>query len=196
MARGPTQILSAFTQLPATRHPRSDSGENRLIIDSWMATLPAGDNSEQVVFLTIHGDFIEGVLSLFRCPGVFPSDPSDSIFPVNLNLSKSFDRTFIIAPAAPGSAAANAGWGYTIVNDQMHVRIWSQNRAWSHAEEQDAAAVEQVQPAPVVGQPAAQMIVVPGQTPEQALQLQAQNGLVSPSSTCSHELDARSNSFS
>lgn len=87
-----------------------------------------------------------------------------------------------------GTPAQVAGWGYTILNDEMHVRIWSTDVAWRDALAQGAdpaapgavAAVPQQQQQPqVAGQIQQQGIMVPGQTLEQALQLQAQHGLVS-----------------
>ncbi|KAI9012443.1 hypothetical protein DFJ74DRAFT_683873 [Hyaloraphidium curvatum] len=165
--RGPGAIVDALRHLPATRHPAPGSLDSS-VVDAWMVTLPGPEGQEpiQAVFLTIHGEFIE----------------------LSLNLRKSFSRTFLIAPAAPGSAAAQAGWGYTILNDELHVRFWSTNRAWRDAVAKAAEVPAPVASStvPVVAPPAAvplpavqqpQEPQVPGQTAEQALQMKAANNL-------------------
>lgn len=44
---------------------------------------------------------------------------------------RSFDRTFILAPAAPDSKARQNGWEVVIVSEQLHVRNYSSHDAWA-----------------------------------------------------------------
>lgn len=69
--------------------------------------------------------------------GGFSRDPQRYSFSGN-NASRSFDRTFLIAPAAPGSRSANAGSPYTILNDQVVLRSHSSRPGWIAEPEQSS----------------------------------------------------------
>ncbi|KAJ3339582.1 nuclear mRNA export, poly(A)+RNA binding protein [Gonapodya sp. JEL0774] len=123
LACGPDAIIAALNKLPSTRHP-SDS--NRKVVDAWTQQDPTTGSVR--LFVSVHSEFIE----------------------VQMNLSKSFDRLFVIVPAREGSDAQKAGSRFEILNDQLTVRPWSPN-AWRNALEQGAtpAAMSSMQPTQV-----------------------------------------------
>ncbi|OCB88767.1 NTF2-like protein [Sanghuangporus baumii] len=100
---GPEQIVQAMSHLPTTRHDVS-GGAEKFSIDAW----PVGQGSTMMLFLCIHGEFAE--------------EPSQGI--------RSFDRSFVLAPATPGSRAALNNWAVVILSDQLTVRPYSSPDAW------------------------------------------------------------------
>jgi len=106
LINGKNNIIQTIAKLPLTKHPLDD--DSKFIIDSWQVNV-----SPQLVliFLNISGEFKE----------------------VDNNVKKSFSRTFLIAPAQPQSNAANAGWSYTIYNDQITIRPFSGNKTFYKA---------------------------------------------------------------
>lgn len=44
---------------------------------------------------------------------------------------RSFDRSFILAPATDGSRAKLAGWPVVILSDQLVIRAYSSHEAWA-----------------------------------------------------------------
>ncbi|GAA5835315.1 hypothetical protein JCM11251_006678 [Rhodosporidiobolus azoricus] len=102
----PSAVITSIVNLPKTSHPLSDA--DKFVWDSW--TMPAmlaptqpGGEAETVIFANVHGEFTE-----------FPSKGI-----------RSFDRTFILAPSAPGSPAAVAGWPCIILSDALTLRGYS-----------------------------------------------------------------------
>lgn len=117
---GPT-ILTTFKRLPVTRHPLTDA--SKFVVDSWILPNAAvgaavgskqGTQAEQyetpdaVLFINVKGEFAEG--------------PSFGV--------RSFERTFIVAPAAPNSSAAQAGWACTILSEQWTVKSYAGVDGW------------------------------------------------------------------
>ncbi|KXS16788.1 hypothetical protein M427DRAFT_133866 [Gonapodya prolifera JEL478] len=133
LACGPEAIVAAIKALPHTRHT---ADRTRKVVDSWMQQDPA--TGAVKLFVSVHGEFIE----------------------VKMNLSKSYDRLFIIAPAREGSPAQQAGYRFEVLNDQLTVRPWSQNFAWRDALEQGAQVVAPAPAPPVPLQPIAPLPVV------------------------------------
>lgn len=111
--RGPAAIAAFLARLPPTAHPLHDA--TRFVVDAWI--LPnvdvrahtGADRPDALLFITVHGEFAEL--------------PSRGL--------RSFDRTFVVAPAAPMSPAAAAGWPCVIVSDQLTLRHYSLPDAWA-----------------------------------------------------------------
>lgn len=64
--------------------------------------------------------------------GEFAEAPSQGV--------RSFDRTFVVAPAPPGSMAANLGWPCVIISDQLTIRNYAGISAWSPQAQQQTTA--------------------------------------------------------
>jgi hypothetical protein len=106
---GVENIINTFNQLPATKHPLEEPPEKRRFV---FDTYQQGTGSTIYLYIYLHGEFaLAG----------------------NPNSKRSFDRTFILVPAVPGSRAAAAGLPVTIINDTMTLRTYSNNYAWSKA---------------------------------------------------------------
>lgn len=117
---GANSIMAVLAKMPKTTHPLNDA--SKFVVDSWL--LPNGavgalvgaessNSGEQqrpdaVLFINVKGEFQEA--------------PSMG--------HRSFDRTFIVAPSAPGSAAQQAGWPCVILSEQLTVRHYSGVQAW------------------------------------------------------------------
>ncbi|KAL9554098.1 hypothetical protein MBANPS3_002964 [Mucor bainieri] len=99
MVFGGESIVKRLLQLPPTVHDLSSA--DNFITDAWQT--PGSQNHPVVLFLTVHGGFNE----------------AGSSTPL------SFDRSFLVAPSAPGSRAHAAGWSYVILNDALIVRNFS-----------------------------------------------------------------------
>ncbi|KAH8101983.1 hypothetical protein DFH11DRAFT_542620 [Phellopilus nigrolimitatus] len=101
---GPDEIVRAILLLPKTRHEIAGSAE-KFCIDAW----PVGQGAATMLFLCIHGEFAEE-----PCQGI-----------------RSFDRSFVLAPAPAGSRATLNNWTVTILSDHLTVRLYSSPEAWS-----------------------------------------------------------------
>lgn len=129
---GPDSIIKFFRRLPRTRHPTTDP--SKFVFDAW--TIPssrpqlAGAGEDPLVdyFINVHGEFTE----------------------VTSGGVRSFDRTFLVAPAAPGSPAALAGWPCTILSDELCLRQYSGTESWSIQPAATDPAPVAAAPAPVV----------------------------------------------
>jgi len=128
---GHSEIQDVLSKLPKTTHPLQDA--SKFVFDAWVlpntgvleaivgTSNPAtpgiagaqaalqGEKPEALLWIQVHGQFAEA--------------PSEGI--------RSFDRIFLVAPAAPGSAAANAGWPCVILSDMITLRHFSHPKAWS-----------------------------------------------------------------
>ncbi|KAI5120208.1 hypothetical protein M0805_006314 [Coniferiporia weirii] len=100
---GPAAIVAAMSCLPKTRHDVSGAAD-KFCIDAW----PVGQGAATMLFLCLHGEFAE--------------EPSQGI--------RSFDRSFILAPAPAESTAAMNNWTVTILSDQLTIRPFSSHEAW------------------------------------------------------------------
>lgn len=131
--KGPAAIAAFLARLPATAHPLHDA--SRFVVDAWVlpnVDVKAQTGAEQpdaLLFISVHGEFAE--------------PPSHGL--------RSFDRAFVVAPAAPTSPAAAAGWPCMIVSDQLTIRHYSLPSAWAPGSlptgDVDAAAQATVVPA-------------------------------------------------
>lgn len=157
--RGPAAIAAFLARLPQTAHPLHDA--SRFVVDAWI--LPNVDVKAQtgaerpdaLLFITVHGEFAEL--------------PSQGL--------RSFDRTFVVAPAAPMSPAAAAGWPCVVVSDQLTLRHYSLPDAWapgalptgdvSAAEAAAAEAGAPIEVPPSGAQPPPPAAAAPGLTPAQ-----------------------------
>ncbi|GAA6059061.1 hypothetical protein JCM10212_002032 [Sporobolomyces blumeae] len=102
----PESVVSSISSLPKTLHPLADA--EKFVWDSWtmpnlLAPPAPGQEGETVIYAVVHGEFTE-----------FPSKGI-----------RSFDRTFILAPAPAQSAAATAGWPCIILSDLLTIRGYS-----------------------------------------------------------------------
>ncbi|KAI0072752.1 NTF2-like protein [Panus rudis PR-1116 ss-1] len=100
---GAEEVIKAMADLPSTRHEVTGAPE-KFCIDAW----PVQHGDTMNLFVTLHGQFTEL--------------PSEGI--------RSFDRSFILAPAPEGSRAKLAGWDIMILSDQLSVRAYSSHEAW------------------------------------------------------------------
>lgn len=100
---GNEEIVKAMAELPTTKHDVAGSPE-KFCIDAW----PVQQGDSPQLFVTIHGQFEE--------------EPSRCVM--------SFDRSFILAPAAEGSRAKQSGWDVLILSDMLVVRQYSSHEAW------------------------------------------------------------------
>jgi nuclear RNA export factor len=106
---GVENIINTFNQLPATKHPLEEPPEKRRFV---FDTYQQGSGPTVYLYVYLHGEFaLAG----------------------NPNSKRSFDRTFVLVPAVPGSRASMAGLPVTIINDSMTIRTYSNNYAWAKA---------------------------------------------------------------
>ncbi|KAF9118308.1 nuclear mRNA export, poly(A)+RNA binding protein [Mortierella sp. 14UC] len=177
---GNTSIVKqGILTLPQTKHHLNDA--SKVCVDAWQTggLLPA-----ICIYIMVHGEFEE----------VNSKNNNSSSRPV----VKSFDRSFIIAPAPPNSQASLHGWKCIIISDQLIVRHHNGSKAWEP--EPDPKAPTSVAVGPSVGivpngaaaaaAPAAQGVQpdplqapMAGITPDQhamAQELQRQTGLNYP----------------
>ncbi|KAI6120024.1 hypothetical protein EDD16DRAFT_1578909 [Pisolithus croceorrhizus] len=137
---GSEAVVRAITALPKTKHDISGSPD-KFCIDAW----PIGQGDSMKLFISLHGQFNE--------------EPSQGI--------RSFDRTFVLAPAPPSSRAKLNGWDVVILSDQWTIRAYSSHEAWRpgpmrvHAGEGLPTAVQQ--PPQAMPQQSASTTVVPSQ---------------------------------
>lgn len=106
----PSMVISSICKLPTTAHPLTPT---KFVFDTWtmpgvLAASTPGGEGETVILAVVHGEFVEM--------------PSKGV--------RSFDRTFILAPAPEGSPAHVAGWPCTILSDVLNVRMYSNPTAW------------------------------------------------------------------
>lgn len=100
---GAEEVVKAMADLPRTKHDVTGAPE-KFSIDAW--PVPQGESMH--LFVNVHGQFIEL--------------PAEGI--------RSFDRSFVLAPAPEGSRAKQNGWDVMILSDQLNVRAYSSHEAW------------------------------------------------------------------
>lgn len=98
---GAEEALKALLDLPATTHDVA-SAPDQFCVDAW----PVGGGDR--LLITLHGQLIETAVGGVR----------------------SFDRSFVVAPAPDGSRAKADGWEVVILSDQLLVRAYSSCEAW------------------------------------------------------------------
>ncbi|KAH6909208.1 hypothetical protein BKA70DRAFT_1477020 [Coprinopsis sp. MPI-PUGE-AT-0042] len=100
---GGPKAVSVIQTLPGTRHDISGPPE-KFCLDAF--PVPIGQGMGLLV--TVHGQFTE----------------------VGIEGVRSFDRSFVLAPALEGSAARANGWDVMVLSDQWTVRLYSSHEAW------------------------------------------------------------------
>ncbi|TFY63422.1 hypothetical protein EVG20_g6313 [Dentipellis fragilis] len=100
---GREDAVKAMISLPKTQHEITGPSE-KFCIDAW----PVQQPDRMVLFLSLHGQFTE--------------EPAGGV--------RSFDRSFILAPASPESRAKANGWDVEILSDQLVVRAYSSHESW------------------------------------------------------------------
>ncbi|KAF9480018.1 NTF2-like protein [Pholiota conissans] len=100
---GGDQIVKVLASLPTTRHDLSGPSE-KFSLDSF----PVPHGQSMGLLLIVHGEFTETLSGGIR----------------------SFDRTFMLVPAAEGSRAKTNGWDIAILSDQWIIRSYSSPDAW------------------------------------------------------------------
>ncbi|KAF8969136.1 hypothetical protein BDZ97DRAFT_1796150 [Flammula alnicola] len=100
---GGDQIVKVLANLPTTRHDISGPPE-KFCLDSF----PVPHGQSMGLLLIVHGQFTETGTGGIR----------------------SFDRTFMLVPAAEGSRAKTNGWDIVILSDQWTIRSYSSHEAW------------------------------------------------------------------
>lgn len=106
------------------------------------------EKPQDILFISVHGEFAEA--------------PSQGV--------RSFDRTFVVAPAPPGSMAANLGWPCVIITDQLTIRNYAGTDAWSPQAQQSTptgAPAQQGVPAATSQSAQQGQAPAPGLAPEQ-----------------------------
>ncbi|KAG0046781.1 nuclear mRNA export, poly(A)+RNA binding protein [Gryganskiella cystojenkinii] len=123
-------VRQGLLKLPSSAHDLSDA--SKICVDAWQtgSLLPT-----VCIYVMVHGEFEEP-----RAPGAMSSSSrgrgrggrNDGYGSRNgpSTIRRSFDRTFIIAPAPPGTFAATQGWKCIIVSDQLTVRNHNGSEAW------------------------------------------------------------------
>ncbi|KAJ3086993.1 nuclear mRNA export, poly(A)+RNA binding protein, partial [Quaeritorhiza haematococci] len=117
---GNADIVRVFNQMPRTQHgflsegPGTPAASRTVIVDAYQT----GGPPNVFLHLVVHGEFLE----------------------VNLNLKRSFDRTFVIIPAPPNSKAMLAGYQYCIINDQLIIRSHNSRPGWAEPQQQSQQA--------------------------------------------------------
>jgi len=100
---GSEAAVKAMADLPTTKHDVAGAPE-KFCVDAW----PVAQSDQMQLFVTVHGQFEE--------------EPSHGV--------RSFDRSFILAPAPESSRAKQNGWDVVILSDQLTVRGYSSHTAW------------------------------------------------------------------
>ncbi|KAF9093360.1 nuclear mRNA export, poly(A)+RNA binding protein [Mortierella sp. AD031] len=169
-------VKQGIMPLPKTKHHLDDA--SKICVDAWQTggLLPA-----ICIYILVHGEYEE------------PNSTRGVV--------KSFDRSFIIAPAPPNSQASLHGWKCIIISDQLTIRHYNGFKAWQPEPHPNTPTPVAVGPAagmapsgPTPGAPAVipavqgvapdpQQKPMAGITPEQhamAQELQRQTGLNYP----------------
>ncbi|CAO3571148.1 unnamed protein product [Mortierella alpina] len=100
-------VYQGLMQLPETRHDLSEN--SKVCVDAWET---GGLLPTVCIYISVHGEFEEVRRGMQE------------------SVRKSFDRTFIIAPAPPGSVAAANGYPCLIISDQLTLRGYNGSTGW------------------------------------------------------------------
>ncbi|EGN98717.1 hypothetical protein SERLA73DRAFT_181326 [Serpula lacrymans var. lacrymans S7.3] len=127
---GSEEVLRSMMDLPKTKHDVAGASE-KFCVDAW----PVGQGEGMNLFIAVHGQFTEA--------------PSQGV--------RSFDRSFVLAPAPPGSRAKLNGWDVMVLSDQWVIRAYSSYEAWQPGPMRvQAGEVLPAQPQTALPAPAAQ----------------------------------------
>ncbi|BFZ62683.1 nuclear mRNA export, poly(A)+RNA binding protein [Saitoella coloradoensis] len=168
---GPENIGKIFDLLPKSTHDLTNPA--LFCVDAfWLGGLtgPEGTDGSRAIQVMVHGEFTETV----------PASGKKGAKPTLTK--RSFDRTFVIGAAAPGSRAAAIGSDCEIISDSLIVRAWGGHDAWQSQEEtpiigqvappstpaMPTEAAPPVAGMPIVGAP----VLPPGMTEQQAILIQ------------------------
>ncbi|KAI8903499.1 hypothetical protein EDD86DRAFT_173650, partial [Gorgonomyces haynaldii] len=106
--QGPDRIIQALSQLPVTVHEIRSPPEKKLFIfDCFQLT----QHDKTLLYIHVHGEF-----------------------KVQSQTKRSFDHTFVLEPAQPGSRSAHANIPVSILNEILVVRPYGSNTAWLNTE--------------------------------------------------------------
>ncbi|OZJ06377.1 hypothetical protein BZG36_00730 [Bifiguratus adelaidae] len=97
-------LQNIFHRIPQTAHDLTKA--DHFAIDAWQ--MGGFEGYQTVLFIMMHGEFKD----------------------ISRNVMRSFDRTFIVAPAAPGTRPHAAGLPYNIISDELIVRPHVGQGAW------------------------------------------------------------------
>ncbi|KAJ1926117.1 nuclear mRNA export, poly(A)+RNA binding protein, partial [Linderina pennispora] len=147
---GNQAIVQTLLKLPATRHPMQDA--QKFSFEAWQTEVPSSTGSQAAIIVNLHGEFDE---------------------PAATN-TLSFDRMFVLIPAAPGSPAAMAGWPCAILHDQLTVRRYNGFENWQSGADQ---AISAAAAAPAAGGGVDQFGGLTGEQLAMAQALQAQTNM-------------------
>lgn len=135
---GAAEALKSMMALPRTQHDVAGAPE-KFCVDAW----PVGQGEAMQLFISVHGQFVEReyadlLIAVHKLTGL----------PVPTQGIRSFDRSFVLAPAPEGSpcvasfihigrlytnliySAKLNGWDVQILSDQLAVRGYSSHEAW------------------------------------------------------------------
>ncbi|KAF9431668.1 nuclear mRNA export, poly(A)+RNA binding protein [Entomortierella beljakovae] len=104
-------IEQGVMKLPETRHDLADA--SRVCVDAWQT---GGLLPSICIYIMLHGEFEE-------------------VRRGQKGIQKSFDRSFIVAPAPAASSAAMNGWKCIIISDQLIIRGYNGCKNWKPEEE-------------------------------------------------------------
>jgi len=100
---GANNIVTAQAALPETRHDVQGT-MNKFVVDAF----PVPHRDSSALLLTLHGEFMERMLS-----GLISLIPHSYLTRISIVRSqgiRSFDRSFILSPAPEGSRCALTSW--------------------------------------------------------------------------------------
>ncbi|KAI8808975.1 hypothetical protein BJ742DRAFT_257177 [Cladochytrium replicatum] len=143
-------VIQAISGLPRTGHSIGDQ-TSKFLVDA----LVQGDGTMMVM---VHGEFSE----------------------VEINYSRSFDRTFIIAPALDRSNSELAGFPIAILQDHLVVRRRIHSPPWVNNSEPNPTGGGVVIPGLNVPAPTAMSNMLPGVPPPSPAQPQSYPNLPDP----------------
>ncbi len=116
---GATEIVSALSAFPNTTHELTG---NTFVVDAFQLPVP-------LVAPSANGTIATQIILMINVHGVFSETE-----PNGYRHKRSFDRTFTIVPAVPGSRSSLAGFGYTILNDELVLRGYHSKPGWTNTE--------------------------------------------------------------
>ncbi|KAF9086720.1 nuclear mRNA export, poly(A)+RNA binding protein [Mortierella sp. AD031] len=105
---GNDAITQTLLRFPETRHDMSN--ESKFCVDAWQT---GGLLRDVCIYASVHGEYEEFRRGQFANP-----------------VRKSFDRTFVLAPAPIDTVAAMNGWKCMIISDHLTVREHRGHEAW------------------------------------------------------------------
>lgn len=94
---GAEEVMKSMMMLPKTQHDVAGAPE-KFCVDAW----PVGQGEAMQLFISVHGQFVER-----ECTDLLAISRNLRSFSVPTEGIRSFDRSFVLAPALPGSPCVN-----------------------------------------------------------------------------------------